>query len=124
VVEVKGAEPVRIEVLETERGPVIIGGADSPGLAVGARFGHAVQAISLRYPPRVTGQIGFDTLPKLLKATTVSGVDGAFDSWVEPVNVVMAADTSGGLLHRTAGWVPRRHLDTIRCPGQPLPTSR
>ncbi|GAA1589481.1 hypothetical protein GCM10009789_48920 [Kribbella sancticallisti] len=96
VVEVANAEPVEIEVIETDRGPVIIDGA---------------QTISLRYPPRVTGRIGFDTLPALLKATTVKDIDAAFEGWVEPVNVVMAADTAGDLLHRTAGLVPRRHPD-------------
>ena len=96
-IEVAGTKSVEIEVIETERGPVVIGGPDEDA------------AISLRYPPRVTGRLGFETIPALLKATTVADVDKAFDSWVEPVNVVMAADTSGGLLHRTAGLVPERH---------------
>ncbi|WBQ04769.1 penicillin acylase family protein [Kribbella sp. CA-293567] len=99
VVEVAGADPVEIEVIETARGPVIIGG---PGES---------RAISLRYPPRVTHRIGFEALPQLLAATTVEDVDRAVDRWVEPVNVVMAADTAGGLLHRTAGLVPTRHQD-------------
>jgi penicillin amidase len=99
VFEVAGAEPVEVEVIETERGPVIIGGPDDE------------QAISLRYPPRVTGRLGFEALPKLLQATTVADIDDAVGSWVEPVNVVMAADTAGGLLHRTAGLVPERHPD-------------
>lgn len=97
LIEVAGADPVEIEVIETPRGPVVIGGPDED------------QAISLRYPPRVTGRTGFEALPKLLAATTVADIDAAFDDWVEPVNVVMAADTSGGLLHRTAGLVPERH---------------
>ena len=95
-IEVAGSDPVRIEVIETERGPIIVGGPDED------------RAISLRYPPRVTGRLGFETIPALLKATTVADVDQAWDTWVEPVNVVMAADTSGGLLHRTAGLVPER----------------
>lgn len=99
LVEVAGADSVEVEVIETARGPVIIGG---PGQA---------KAISLRYPPRVTHRIGFDSFLKLLSATTVADVDTAFDTWVEPVNVVMAADTAGGLLHRTAGLVPTRHHD-------------
>jgi penicillin amidase len=99
LVEVAGADPVEIEVIETDRGPVIIGGLDEN------------QAISLRYPPRVTHRIGFESLPKLLRATTVEDIDEAVDRWVEPVNVVMAADTAGGLLHRTAGLVPTRHND-------------
>lgn len=95
-VEVAGGVPVDIEVIETARGPVIIGGPD------------AAPAISLRYPPRVRGDLGFAALPTLLRATRVGDVDAAFDGWVEPVNVVQAADTEGGLLHRVAGAVPVR----------------
>jgi penicillin amidase len=89
-VEVAGADPLSVEVVETERGPII-----QPG-------------ISLRYPPRVTGRLGFEAMHRLLRATSVADVDAAFDEWVEPANVVLAADTAGGLLHRTAGVVPRR----------------
>jgi penicillin amidase len=91
MVEVSGADPIEVDVIETDRGPMIMDG------------------ISLRYPPRVTSRLGFEALPKLLRATTVDDVDAAFEVWVEPVNVVLAADTAGGLLHRTAGMVPRRH---------------
>lgn len=98
-VEVAGGEPVEIEVIVTDRGPVVIGGPDEP------------DAISLRCPPRVTSELGFAALPALLRATTVADVDRAFDRWVEPVNVVLAADVHGGLLHRVAGKVPRRHAD-------------
>jgi len=101
LVEVAGADPIEVEVIETERGPVIIN--------------NATQTVSLRYPPRVMGRLGFEVLPKLLRATTVGDIDTAFENWVEPVNVVMAADTAGGLLHRTAGVVPRRHeLNRLR----------
>ncbi|MFE0675262.1 penicillin acylase family protein [Streptomyces sp. NPDC058867] len=102
-VEVAGEEPVEIEVVETERGPVVIGGPE--GLDDGS---DAECAISLRYPPRVTGDLGFSTLLPLLRARRVADVDRAFDRWAEPVNVVQAADTEGGLLHRVAGKVPLR----------------
>ncbi|MEU0168967.1 penicillin acylase family protein [Streptomyces iakyrus] len=106
-VEVAGEDPVEVEVIETGRGPVIIGGpegvdgdpADPSGLPV---------AISLRYPPRVTGDLGFTALLPLLRARRVADVDRAFDQWAEPVNVVQAADTEGGVLHRVAGRVPLR----------------
>ncbi|MFJ3620894.1 penicillin acylase family protein [Streptomyces iakyrus] len=106
-VEVAGEDPVEVEVIETGRGPVIIGGpegldgdpADPSGLPV---------AISLRYPPRVTGDLGFTALLPLLRARRVADVDRAFDRWAEPVNVVQAADTEGGVLHRVAGRVPLR----------------
>ncbi|WP_336322182.1 penicillin acylase family protein [Streptomyces lavendofoliae] len=100
-IEVKDAEPVTVEVVETARGPVVIDGPDD--------------VISLRYPPRVTHRLGFATLPALLAARTVEDVDRAFDPWVEPVNVVQAADTAGGTLHRVAGHVPlRRHDNRLR----------
>ncbi|MEU4088207.1 penicillin acylase family protein [Streptomyces aureus] len=95
-VEVAGGAGVDIEVIETERGPVVIGG-------VGAE-----ESISLRCPPRVTGDLGFGALLPLLRARRVADVDRAFDAWAEPVNVVQAADTDGGLLHRVAGRVPVR----------------
>ncbi|MFD6243787.1 penicillin acylase family protein [Streptomyces roseolus] len=100
-VEVAGGEPVLVEVVETARGPVITGeGPDGAG----AEW----EGLSLRYVPRVTGRLGFEALPRLLAARTVADVDAALDAWVEPVNVVLAADTDGGLLHRVAGHVPVR----------------
>ncbi|MFD3503698.1 penicillin acylase family protein [Streptomyces sp. NPDC058678] len=100
-VEVAGEEPVEVEVIETERGPVIAGGPE--GLDDGTPL-----ALSLRYPPRVTDDLGFSALLPLLRARRVADVDHAFDLWAEPVNVVQAADTGGGLLHRVAGRVPLR----------------
>ncbi|MEU3446852.1 penicillin acylase family protein [Streptomyces thermolilacinus] len=100
-IEVKGADPVAVEVVETERGPVIVPDDGEGG------------ALSLRYPPRVTGELGFAALPALLAARTVADVDRAFDRWVEPVNVVQAADTEGGTLHRVAGHVPVRPRDNM-----------
>ncbi|MFD3996661.1 penicillin acylase family protein [Streptomyces sp. NPDC058583] len=122
-IEVAGGEPVVVEVIETDRGPVIIGVDDEPGDATSERAASegaaedgasrdrasAWEGIALRYPPRVTGRLGFEVLPALLHARTVADVDTALDGWVEPVNVVLAADTEGGLLHRVAGEVPVRH---------------
>ncbi|MDK1346337.1 penicillin acylase family protein [Streptomyces sp. 378] len=109
-VEVAGEEPVEVEVIETARGPVIIGGPE--GLdgdpADPADPSGPPVAISLRHPPRVTADLGFGALLPLLRARRVADVDRAFDQWAEPVNVVQAADTEGGVLHRVAGRVPRR----------------
>ncbi|MFF8967124.1 GNAT family N-acetyltransferase [Streptomyces globisporus] len=108
-IEVAGADPEQVEVIETDRGPVIVG--DGPG-AGGEAADVAPAAgdtfISLRHSPRVTGELGFDVLPALLRARTVADVDTALDGWVEPVNVVLAADTAGSTLHRVAGHVPVR----------------
>ncbi|MEU9864354.1 penicillin acylase family protein [Streptomyces sp. NPDC047971] len=110
-VEVAGAEPVEIEVIETARGPVIIGADGASGTDSGSAPGPDAgtwDAISLRYPPRATGELGFRVLPALLAARTVADVDRAVDDWIEPVNVLQAADVDGGLLHRVAGFVPVR----------------
>ncbi|MGW0895451.1 penicillin acylase family protein [Streptomyces goshikiensis] len=97
-ISVRGADPVEIEVLETARGPVIIrDDLDGGG-----------QTLALRCPPRVRRDLGFSTLPALLRARTVADIDRALDGWAEPVNVVHAADSEGGLLHRVAGAVPLR----------------
>ncbi|MDQ0762125.1 penicillin acylase family protein [Streptomyces canus] len=111
-VEVAGEVPVEIEVIETGRGPVIAGGPE--GLDGGVPeeerpgFPGTPVALSLRYPPRVTEDLGFSALLPLLRARRTADVDRAFDLWAEPVNVVQAADTEGGLLHRVAGRVPVR----------------
>ncbi|MEU3931170.1 penicillin acylase family protein [Streptomyces sp. NPDC029044] len=106
-VEVADEEPVEVEVIETGRGPVIIGGPEGLDGDPAGPSGLPV-AISLRYPPRVTGDLGFAALLPLLRARRVADVDRALDHWAEPVNVVQAADTEGGVLHRVAGRVPMR----------------
>ncbi|MBD9729952.1 penicillin acylase family protein [Streptomyces caniscabiei] len=108
VIEVAGGEPVEVEVIETARGPVVIGGLDS---AAQADDDAPVGPLSLRYPPRVTEDLGIGALLPLLRARDVADVDRAFDRWAEPVNVVQAADTRGGVLHRVAGRVPVRSRD-------------
>ncbi|MEU1161345.1 penicillin acylase family protein [Streptomyces sp. NPDC005921] len=114
-VEIAGQPSLRIELLETPRGPVITEAAaaaadHAPAAADGAAScaeGEA-EALALRYPPRVTHDLGFSALLPLLRARHVTDVDRAFDAWAEPVNVVHAADTAGGTLHRVAGRVPVR----------------
>ncbi|MFJ4778406.1 penicillin acylase family protein [Streptomyces sp. NPDC088762] len=102
-ITVAGGEDVEVEVLETARGPVIVR-ADHAGTGSGT----AGESLSLRYPPRVRRDLGFAALPALLRARTVADIDRALDGWAEPVNVVHAADSRGGLLHRVAGAVPLR----------------
>ncbi|MCB5166635.1 penicillin acylase family protein [Streptomyces bambusae] len=104
-VEVAGGDPVQVEIVETARGPVIAGHLAGIAAPDGDR---PEECVSLRYPPRVRADLGFAVLPALLRARTVGDIDRALDGWAEPVNVVHAADTQGGLLHRVAGVVPER----------------
>lgn len=110
-ITVAGGDDVEVEILETARGPVIIHADGDTGADAhaGAHTDGSAQTLSLRYPPRVRRDLGFAALPALLRARTVADIDRALDGWAEPVNVVHAADTSGGLLHRVAGAVPLRH---------------
>ncbi|MEU9286824.1 penicillin acylase family protein [Streptomyces sp. NPDC048275] len=110
-IAVAGGEPIEVEVIETARGPIVIGSIGSIGSIGGAEDAAATAPLSLRYPPRVTEDLGFSALLPLLRARRVADVDRAFDQWVEPVNVVQAADTEGGVLHRVAGRVPVRGQD-------------
>jgi penicillin amidase len=126
--EAQTAVKAEVEVIETARGPVIIGSPTPPSVTTPAPTPTPTSAtapgppsasesgadpstpapLSLRYPPRVTGDLGFGALLPLLRARRVADVDRAFDRWAEPVNVVLAADTEGGTLHRVAGHVPVR----------------
>lgn len=94
-VTVRGGDPVAVDVVETARGTVVHHLPDG-------------DALSLRQPPRVLAASGLDCLLPLLRARTVADVDAAVDGWVEPVNVLLAADRAGDTLHRTTGRVPLR----------------
>lgn len=87
------AEPV--EVLVTERGPVVTGG---PGLP---------DTFSLRNPSYVLGNLGFDALLPLLRARSAADVTAAFGHWVGPVDNLLLADAAG-IEHRVVGRVPTR----------------
>ena len=95
VVEVRGADPVTVEVWATERGPLFHLDRD------------AGQGIALRDAPTVLGDLGFDALLPLLRSATVDDVDRALDAWVAPVNNVVIADQEQ-VRFRNAGRVPRR----------------
>jgi penicillin amidase len=103
-IEVAGGAAETLEVVETARGPII---AEVPNPNAWGPEGEP-RPHSLSSPVRLLDDLGFSALPKLLRARTVTDVDLALHDWVLPVNVVMAADTAGGLLHRVAGRVPER----------------
>ena len=62
----------------------------------------------VRTPTTELGDVGLSAVLPLLRARTVADVDAALDHWVEPVNNVLVADTTGRVLHRVAGRVPVR----------------
>ncbi|MCW2792749.1 MAG: sle [Nocardioides sp.] len=95
-VAVREGEPVEVEVVVTERGPLFEGGVDDG------------RGLSLRASSTVLGDLGFDALLPLLRARSVDDVDAALDRWVEPVNNVVVADVDGAVRYRVAGRIPLR----------------
>ncbi len=102
-ITVRDGEAVTVQVIETDRGSVISEAPDG-------------DALSLRFPARVEGRLGFEALLPLLRSRSVSEVEVAFDAWVEPVNSVVAADDSGTVRHFVAGLVPQRNPANRRLP--------
>ncbi|MEV5000677.1 penicillin acylase family protein [Nocardioides sp. LML1-1-1.1] len=90
----------QVEVLVTERGPVVVGG---PGTAA---------TFSLRTPAFVLGDLGFDALLPLLRARTTADVVDAFAHWVGPVDNLLVADAADVVEHRVVGRVPARDAVT------------
>ena len=100
---VRGSEPERVEIIITDRGPVIIDEPDGP-------------TISLRTPSQVDSDLGFGALLGLLRARTVDDVTAALGHWVEPVNSALIADSTGTVRHQIAGRVPIRHGRNLDVP--------
>ena len=109
-VAVRGGESVIIEAIETERGPVVTDLRD-----VGAELGGH----SLRSPARTDADLGIGALLPLLRARTAADVVAAFGRWVDPVNRLLTADTSGTVLSATVGRIPERPRPERRLPLDP-----
>ncbi|MGC4807895.1 penicillin acylase family protein [Micromonospora sp. DT233] len=105
-IEVRGGDPVPVEVIETPRGPVV---DHDEGTG---------EALSLRTPTRVELRLGFDALLPLLRSRSVDDVATALRRWVEPVNSVLVADRTGAVTQLVAGLVPVRDQ---RCRREPVP---
>ncbi len=95
-VEVRGAPDETVEVLVTGNGPVVVGG---PGVE---------PSFSVRTASYASEDLGFDCLLPLLRARTTADVVAALERWVEPVNNLVVADTSGDVRQLVVGRVPER----------------
>jgi penicillin amidase len=93
---VRGGSAEMVDIIETQRGPVISGGPDGG-------------ALSLRTPSRVAGRLGFEAVLPLLRSRSAGDVEVALEAWVEPVNCVLAADSGGDVRQLVAGKVPVRN---------------
>ncbi|QIX28376.1 penicillin acylase family protein [Nocardioides sp. JQ2195] len=93
-IDVLDDEPEVIEVVVTERGPIVFD--DQP--------------VALRTASYALGDLGFGALLPLLRSRSVTEVEAALEHWVEPLNNWVVADTAGVVRHRVAGRVPERDL--------------
>jgi penicillin amidase len=108
VIEVRGDEPVLLDVRETSHGPLVndlVGGGRDPLALVwtGARAG-----------PGVGGFL------RVARARGGSELRAALAEHTEPVVAVAWADATGDGGVQTAGWIPRRSLPTglVPIPGR------
>ena len=90
LIEVRGADPVEIEIERSHRGPV-----------VGAGLAFAWTATA--EPNR-----GLDALVPMLRARSVAELFEAMRPWVEPANSLLAVDVDGTIGYQLRGTLPRR----------------
>lgn len=95
---VRGEAPETVEVVETDRGPLVLDG------------------LSVRFPARVASDVGFSCLLPLLRSRSARDVAEALRGWVDPVNRVLAADVDGAVLSFDAGLVVTRSPQDRRLP--------
>ncbi|WP_159922766.1 MULTISPECIES: penicillin acylase family protein [Nocardia] len=93
---VRDGDPVELEIITTGNGPVLFGGPDESF------------ALSLRSPMLNDPEVTFDAALDVLFAKTVGDVEQAMREWVEPVNRIVIADTSGRVTHHVVGKIPVR----------------
>ena len=101
-IEVQGRSPVTVPVWATRHGPVVHGNPEA-GLAL------ALKWTGTHRPNR-----GFECLLPMLTARTVAEMAGAQDGWVDPVNNLVCADTSGDIAYQCRGELPERSSDAAR----------
>ena len=107
-INVRGAQPVTVPCWKTPHGQVVHG---DPRSGV---------AISLRYTATDGPRKPFDGLLKMVAARTVDELFDAQRTWVDPVNNLVAADTSGNIGYMVRGEIPVRSSTanrTVPAPG-------
>ncbi|WP_421742898.1 penicillin acylase family protein [Cellulomonas sp.] len=97
-IRVRHGADVEVDVVETDRGPMVLDG------------------LSVRFPARVASDVGFSCLLPLLRARTAGDVVEALRGWVDPVNRVLTADADGTVLSFDAGLVVSRAAADRRLP--------
>lgn len=98
---VRGGGEVEVEALETARGCIVTDLHEHEGEG-------ELRGWSIRHPARTHADLGAAAILPLLRARSAGEVIEALDSWVDPVNRVLAADRAGAVLSATVGVVTDR----------------
>jgi penicillin G amidase len=99
LIEVRGGDPVRVDVRAGNRGPMI------------------TDELALAWTATAALNTGFDALPAMLRVRSVGDVFEAMRPWVEPANNLLAADRDGGIGYLTRGRIPvRSRLEAVWAP--------
>ena len=98
VIQVRGGQPVEIEVTVTHHGPVILGGPDS---------GHGV---AFKYTGTAGPNQGFQAIPRMLRAASADEVEESMRDWVDPSNNFVYADIHGNIGYLNRGRLPVRSM--------------
>jgi len=98
VITVQGSEPVAMDVVVTEHGPVIVG--DPP-----SGFG-----IAFKYTATAEPNHGFECILRMLTATSADELEESMREWVDPCNNFLFADVQGNIGYLTRGKIPIRSM--------------
>jgi penicillin amidase len=101
-IAVRGGDAVETETWVTRHGPVVHGDP---------RSGHA---IAMRYTASDQPCTAFEALRPMIGATDVPTLFETQRPWVDPVNNLVAADTSGNIGYLTRGRIPVRNTTVGR----------
>ncbi|MBH0780483.1 penicillin acylase family protein [Nocardia bovistercoris] len=101
---VRDGDPVDIETIATDNGPIVFGGPDD------------AFALSLRSPMLCDPDVNFDAVLDVLFARTVADVEQALGGWVEPVNRIVIADIDGKVTRHVVGRAPVRASENYWLP--------
>ena len=98
MIEVRGAEPVRLTVTSTRHGPVIAGDPSSG------------TALTLKYTGTDGPNPTFQCVLAMLGASSVDEINEAMREWVDPSNNFVTADVHGSIAYLNRGRLPVRPM--------------
>jgi penicillin amidase len=107
-IDVRGGERVTAMVWETRHGPVVHGDPSHGDPCHGDTRNGAALVLALKYTATYRTDRGFECLLPMLTARDVTELADAQDGWVDPVNNLVCADTSGRIGYQCRGELPVR----------------